>query len=96
VLESKETPGLGDKIMKDADFIANFEALDTKLGDDGESMVHPIELAKHGEKTDPWQVEAITGATISSRAVANILRASTAQTVPVIARNMDVLEGGAQ
>jgi electron transport complex protein RnfG len=96
VLESKETPGLGDKIMKDPDFIANFEALDTKLGDDGDSMVHPIELAKKGEKTDAWQVEAITGATISSRAIADILRVSTSEAVPVIARNMDALEGGAQ
>jgi electron transport complex protein RnfG len=55
-------------------------------------MEHPIELVKHGEKTDPWQVEAITGATISSRAVTSILRESTAAAVPVIADNMDVLE----
>lgn len=94
VLASKETPGLGDKIMKDPAFIANFEALDTKLAEDGASMLHPIELAKKGEKTDAWQVEAITGATVSSRAIANILRASTAVTVPVVADNMEALEGG--
>jgi electron transport complex protein RnfG len=94
VLESKETPGLGDKIMKDPDFIANFEALDAKLADDGNTMAHPVELAKKGEKTDAWQVEAITGATISSRAIANILRESTAVAVPIIARNLDALEGG--
>jgi electron transport complex protein RnfG len=96
VLESKETPGLGDKIMKDPEFKANFEALDASLGADGEQMAHPITLVKKGEKTEPWQVEAITGATISSRAIADILRESTSQSVPVIADNMDVLQGGAR
>ncbi len=31
VLESKETPGLGDKIEKDLNFLANFKALDVSL-----------------------------------------------------------------
>ncbi len=63
VLESRETPGLGDKIYKDLDFVAEFRAL----------VVLPvIELIKgHGEKAN--QVDAITGATISSRAVVKIL-----------------------
>ena len=94
VLESKETPGLGDKIMKDPEFKANFDSLAAPLAPDAETMEHPVELVKYGEKTDPWQVEAITGATISSRAIANILRESTAKTVPVIADNMDVLRKG--
>ena len=34
VLESKETPGLGDKIEKDDNFLANFIALDVSLTDD--------------------------------------------------------------
>lgn len=63
VLESRETPGLGDKIYKDLDFVGEFREL----------VVDPlIELIKgHGEK--PYQVDAITGATISSRAVVKIL-----------------------
>lgn len=63
VLESRETPGLGDKIYKDPNFIAEFRAL----------AVEPvIELIKgHGEKAN--QVDAITGATISSRAVVRII-----------------------
>jgi electron transport complex protein RnfG len=94
VLESKETPGLGDKIEKDADFRANFEALDATLNAESGTMANPIELVKPGKKTDAWQVEAITGATISSRAIANILRESTAVTVPVIANNLEVLREG--
>jgi electron transport complex protein RnfG len=96
VLESKETPGLGDKIETDPEFRANFEALSVELDDGGISVVNPIELVKEGKKTDAWQVEAITGATISSRAIATILRKSTEVTAPVIVDNLPVLEEGAQ
>ena len=69
VLESRETPGLGDKIYKDADFVAEF----TDLAVDPE-----IELIKgHGEA--PQQVDAITGATISSRAVVRILNTANGE-----------------
>jgi electron transport complex protein RnfG len=96
VLESKETPGLGDKIETDPDFRANFEALDAALNAEKTEISNPIVLVKEGKKTDAWQVEAITGATISSRAIASILRESTAVTVPLIAKNLAVLERGIQ
>ena len=38
VLESKETPGLGDKILHDRDFLANFESLDVSLKSDGSGL----------------------------------------------------------
>ena len=82
VLASKETPGLGDKIEKDPVFRANFDALDVSLAPDGESLAHPISLVKGGGKTSPWQVDGITGATISSRAIADMLRLSSAYWVP--------------
>ena len=64
VLESKETPGLGDKIFKDEEFQTNF----TKLA------VNPeIISVKNGEKQNPNEVESITGATISSKAVVRLL-----------------------
>ncbi len=67
VLESRETPGLGDKIYKDAAFVANFRAL----------AVDPrIVAVKKGTKSAPNEVDAITGATISSRAVVRILNES--------------------
>ncbi len=91
VLESKETPGLGSKIENDPDFLANFKALVVKLTPDGK-IEHPVELVKKGKKTHDWQIEAITGATISSRAVTNILRKSTATALPIIANNLQVLE----
>lgn len=70
VLESRETPGLGDKIIFDEHFRKNFVELE----------VEPkIELVKKGEKTAPNQVDAITGATISSKAVVTIISKSNAQ-----------------
>jgi len=87
VLESKETPGLGDRIESDPDFLRNFERLDVSLGSSG-SIAHPIEPAKHGTKQHPWQVDAITGATISSVAISNLLRDSTERWVPLIRGNL--------
>ncbi len=67
VLESRETPGLGDKIYKDAAFQTNFLAL----------AVEPeIVAVKKGTKAAAHEVDAITGATISSKAIVKILNAT--------------------
>jgi electron transport complex protein RnfG len=94
VLDSHETPGLGSKIETDPRFLANFEALDVTTTGDDTGIQNPIALAKRGEKSHSWQVEAITGATISSRAITDILRTSTQLTVPIIKRNLPALERG--
>lgn len=64
VLDSRETPGLGDKIYKDEAFVANFADL---------AVEPPIVCVKHGQKTKAHEVDAITGATISSKAVTRII-----------------------
>ena len=64
VLESRETPGLGDKIYKDAAFVGGFSAL---------SVVPEIVAVKKGTKSQPNEIDAITGATISSKAVVRII-----------------------
>ena len=64
VLQSRETPGLGDKIYKDLVFVGAFSDL----------PIEPtIEVVKKGRKVSDNQVDAITGATISSRAVVKII-----------------------
>ncbi len=73
ILESRETPGLGDKIYKDAAFVANFDAL---------SIDPEIESVKKGKKTAPNQVDAITGATISSKAVVRIINQANERWLP--------------
>lgn len=95
VLDSRETPGLGDKIETDANFRANFDALDVTLNDTQEAIANPIVLAKPREKHHPWEIEAISGATISSRAVTNILHASSAVAIPIIEHNLNILQQGA-
>ena len=94
VLESRETPGLGDKIENDPVFRANFAALSTDLTDDKSGIRNPIVLVKRGKKTQPWEIDAITGATISSRAITDMLRKSTAVAIPVLEKNLTLLEQG--
>ena len=89
VLESKETPGLGDRIEKDPAFLSNFNALDVSLTDDNTSVKEQVVTVKHGAKTKPWEVDGITGATISSRAIGNILGTSTKNLIPIIYENRE-------
>jgi electron transport complex protein RnfG len=69
VLESRETPGLGDKIIKDETFVANFRDL----------AVTPELVAVKKRRTRDNEVDAISGATISSNAVVRIINQSNAR-----------------
>jgi len=74
VLESKETPGLGDKIVKDQEFIGQFG-----------SVYAPIVGVKAGQGTgDNHEIDMITGATISSRAVIRIINNALERVGPMI------------
>ena len=81
VLQTRETPGLGDRIATDANFLSNFAGLDVRL-QEGNLIAHPIEFVKPGEKTEPWQIDGISGATITSQAVAHMLRDSSQKWMP--------------
>ncbi len=93
VLESKETPGLGDKIEKDERFLSNFDSLDVRTDGPNGGLLHPIVLAKSGAKTNAWEIEAITGATVSSQAIADIIGRSAADVVPLLQEQTDLLRG---
>lgn len=75
VLESKETPGLGDKIEKDTTFVGQFNG-----------AVPPLVGVKSGRGTgeDPREVDMITGATISSRTVIGIINHSLERLGPAL------------
>jgi electron transport complex protein RnfG len=88
VLESKETPGLGDKIEKDAKFLANFDGLEAKMNESKSTLTNPIVTVKSGEKTKPWEIDGITGATISSRAIGNIIGSSSVELLPVLYKSV--------
>ncbi|NDV62147.1 FMN-binding protein [Puniceicoccales bacterium CK1056] len=86
VLQSTETPGLGDKVETDPDFLANFEKLDARLNNTGTAMANEIVTVKNGKKTDPWQIDGISGATVTSTAIGTGLRRSTNEMLPLLAK----------
>lgn len=92
VLESKETPGLGDKIEKDPMFLDNFRAMDVALNEIKEALINKIKTVKNGTKSDTWEVDGITGATISSRAIGDIMSTSTEKWIPIIYRHQDAFK----
>jgi electron transport complex protein RnfG len=94
VLKMAETPGIGDKIIRDKEFVNNFAALEARANASATGLEQAIVPVKHGSKTRPWQIDAISGATISSNAVARMLNDSAQQFVPVIINNLNVLEAG--
>jgi electron transport complex protein RnfG len=85
VVDMRETPGLGDRIRSDPDFLANFHELDT---------THAPKVVKHGSKKNAWEIDAISGATISSRAVGRMLAKSVQDVVPVVLKNRGRIEKG--
>jgi electron transport complex protein RnfG len=74
VLDQKETPGLGDKVEVDKSFGAQFTG-----------RVTPIKGVKGAVPAgNPNQVQTITGATISSRAVIRIINNAVAKWRPLL------------
>ena len=73
VLESKETPGLGEKIEKDPAFVDQFHG-----------ALPPIVGVKKGKRSSPREVDMITGATISSKAVIRIINNALERLGPLV------------
>ena len=94
VLTSKETPGLGDKIETEPGFLDNFVALDVSLDAAGAAPRNPVKTVKQGQKTEPWQIDGITGATISSKAIGDMLATSTEFWLPIINAQLATLAMG--
>jgi len=93
VVAMRETPGIGDKILRDKNFLANFNALDVKLKGDLSALANEVRAVKHGAKTSPWQVDAIAGATITSRAVGKAINDSAQALLPRLVPNLEKLAG---
>lgn len=91
VLESSETPGLGQKIQSDPGFLASFEGLDVRLNGSRTALEHDIEVAASPAQSKPWTIDAVSGATISSTAVARALRESANEKLPLLDRHLDEL-----
>jgi len=74
VIAARETPGLGDKVVKDSAFVAEFSPVGA-----------PINGVKKDRATDAAnEVTMITGATVSSRAVIRIINDAVAHWQPLM------------
>lgn len=74
VLNQKETPGLGNLIVREK-FTGQFKGL---------SIEPKIEYVKNKKPVKPNEIQAITGATISSRAVVNAINARVAVALDIL------------
>jgi len=91
VVSMRETPGIGDKILTDKDFISNFKALDVRLKGDLSALANEVKVVKHGVKTQPWQIDAISGATVTSRAVGKGINDAAQLLLPRLVPKLDQL-----
>lgn len=91
VVAARETPGIGDKVTKDRDFLANFP-LDADVAPNAKALAHEIRTVKHGTKTQSWEIDAISGATITSRAVGRAIDEAAQALLPRIALHLDRLK----
>lgn len=91
VISMRETPGIGDKILTDANFLRNFTALDVRLSADMQSLANAVKTVKHGSKSEEWQIDAIAGATVTSKAVGRGINESAQTLLPRLVPHIDKL-----
>ena len=92
VINMRETPGIGDKILTDTAFLANFKALDTRLNAELSGLANEVKTVKHGTKTQAWQVDAISGATITSRAVGRAINEASQALLPRLVPKLEQIQ----
>ena len=92
VLKSTETPGFGTKITTDEAFLSNFECLDAKVNQEQTGLSNVIKTVRHGTKLNPWEIDAISGSTITSNAMGRMFNKSGQKLHPVIAKHLSVLK----
>ncbi len=91
VVAMKETPGIGDKIITDEAFLANFKALDVKLDRELARLANEVKVVKQGSKSEAWQIDAISGATVTSRAVGKAINDSAQALLPKLLPQIEQL-----
>jgi Na+-translocating ferredoxin:NAD+ oxidoreductase subunit G len=92
VVSMRETPGIGDKIYTDQAFLKNFEALDAKLAADMKQLANAIKVVKHGTKQNSWEIDAIAGATVTTKAVGKGINESAQKLLPLLVPNLTKLK----
>jgi Na+-translocating ferredoxin:NAD+ oxidoreductase subunit G len=90
VVASRETPGLGSLIVDDEGFVQGFSRIVLQFDEAGDLQALRVsDRAQH----ERGEVDAITGATVSVRAVAGIISRSLAEWLPILRNDYDELAG---
>lgn len=92
VLQSTETPGLGDRVETDPAFLANFDCLVVRLNESGTALTNEVITVKNGKKTQDWEIDGISGATITSNAIGDAIGKTTNVMLPLLAKHGAAME----
>lgn len=90
VVASRETPGLGSLIVDDPAFVTGFGQVVLRFDAQGELQNLRV---RDEPRYDQGEVDAITGATVSARAVARIISRSLAEWLPLLRAHYGELTG---
>lgn len=91
VVASRETPGLGSRIVDDADWVASFARI--QLPFDQAQQLQALSVRSNA-RAEAGEVDAISGATVSVSAVTRIINASLAEWLPILQSEFEQLSGG--
>jgi RnfABCDGE-type electron transport complex G subunit len=77
IVANTETPGLGDRVLDDEN-MAKFE---------GKKLKPKLLIVREGEAAKDYEVDAITGATLTSKAVGKLVNKGAAEHVPFLGKD---------
>jgi electron transport complex protein RnfG len=89
VVSSRETPGLGSRIIDDEDFVEGFTRIELPF-DNG--ALQPLKV-RDGAVHEQGEIDAMSGATVSVDAVADIINQSLAEWLDLLDARYDELAG---
>lgn len=90
VVASRETPGLGSLIVDDPNFVGGFTQVALRFDAAGELQALRVRDAPDYAQ---GEIDAITGATVSARAVGRIISRSLAEWLPILQAEYAALAG---
>ena len=91
VVASRETPGLGSVIVDDQDWVDSFGHMELQFDD--QQQLQPLRV-REDARQEAGEVDAITGATVSVRAVTDIINTSLTEWLPILRADYQELAGG--
>lgn len=94
VVSQRETPGIGDKIITDTAFLKNFDDLDARLDAEMKALANAVMTVKHGSKSQPWEIDAIAGATVTCKAVGKGINDSAQRLLPMLVPHLGEIVKG--